>query len=93
MVARDAGPCANSPQNLACVLHGQPLTRVSMTREMIGREPKQASIRYGLAHACTPRFTAAVVAGSNRERGDTPFAGSGFPQIPPSNSMNWSTSL
>lgn len=47
--------CSNSPQNLACVLHGQPLTCVSTTREMIAQSTRSDMGSHMRAHGGLPQ--------------------------------------
>lgn len=63
--ARDIQLRGNLPQNLAlCVLHGQPLTRVSTTREMIAQSTWSDMGSHMRAHR---RFTIAVVQHQGRK--------------------------
>lgn len=47
--------CSNWPQNLACVLHGQPLTCVSTTREMIAQSTRSDMGSHMRAHGGSPQ--------------------------------------
>lgn len=82
--------CSNSPQNLACVLHGQPLTCVSTTREMIAQSTRSDMGSHMRAHGGLPQRLQRALW---KEAEATVHPLDASASLLPPNSTNWPPSL